>query len=260
MPTISLTSLLHVARAGLRAHQLGVDVTANNIANVNTAGFRRSRAEFHELLNEELEAPPEGSDRTSGQGAGTVLVDNQRLFNQGNIEHTGSEWDLAIQGDGFFQIQLADGSMAYTRDGSFRLDGEGRVVIANGYFLSPGLTIPPDAEETVINSDGSVMVRRRGETEPQIIATVQLARFINPAGLEKIGETLFQPSDSSGQPQLGQPGTGERGQILRSALEKSNVDLSEEIVNLINAQRAYSLMVRAMETSDEMLSLANQLR
>ncbi|HMR66225.1 MAG TPA: flagellar hook-basal body complex protein, partial [Anaerolineae bacterium] len=211
-------------------------------------------------LNEELEAPPEGSGRTSGQGAGTVLVDNQRLFNQGNIEQTNFDWDLAIQGDGFFQVQLADGSTAYTRDGSFRLDGEGRLVNANGYFFSPAITIPPDAEDTMINSDGTVMVRRRGETEPQIVATLQVARFTNSAGLEKIGETLFQPSDSSGQPQVGQPGTGGRGQILSQAIEKSNVDLSEEIVNLINAQRAYSLMVRAMGTSDEMLSLANQLR
>lgn len=260
MPTISLTSLFHVARAGLRAHQMGIDVTAHNIANVNTAGFRRSRAEFPELLNKEMEAPPEGSGRTSGQGAGTILANNQRLFNQGNIEQTDFDWDLAIQGDGFFQVQLADGSTAFTRDGSFRLDSEGRLVNANGYRLSPAITIPPDAEETMINSDGTVMVRRRGETQPEILATLELARFTNPAGLEAIGETLFQPSESSGQPQVGQPNTGGRGQILGKALEKSNVDLSEEIVNLINAQRAYSLMVRAMGTSDEMLSLANQLR
>ena len=260
MPSISLTSLLHVARAGLRSQQTEIDVVANNFANINTIGYKRSRAEFHELLNDRLEAPPAGSGRTSGQAAGTLLADNQRIFSQGLIQPSDREWDLAIEGEGFFQLQMPDGSTAYTRDGSFQLDGEGQLTNINGYFFLPNITLPPDTEQTLINSDGTVMVRRRGETEPETIATITLARFANNAGLEKIGENLFVPTDASGEAQVAQPGVDGQGQIVSRALEASNVELSNEVVDLIGAQRAYSLMVRAMETSDEMLSLANQVR
>ncbi|MCB0191062.1 MAG: flagellar basal-body rod protein FlgG [Anaerolineae bacterium] len=260
MPSISLTSLLHVARAGLRSQQLNVDAVANNFANINTTGYKRSRAEFHELLSDRLEAPPEGSGRISGQAAGSVLVDNQRIFNQGLIQQSENEWDMAIEGDGFFLVQMPDGSTAYTRDGSFRLDGEGQLTNINGYFLVPNITLPPDTEQTLINTDGTVMVRHRGETEPETIATIELARFANNSGLEKIGENLFKPTDASGEAQLAQPGTEGYGQVVSYALEASNVELSNEVVDLIGAQRAYSLIARAMETSDEMLSIANQLR
>ncbi|MCB0209797.1 MAG: flagellar basal-body rod protein FlgG [Anaerolineae bacterium] len=260
MPSISLTSLLHIARAGLRSQQTSIDVVANNFANINTIGYKRSRAEFHELLNERLGVPPEDSGRLSGQAAGAVLADNQRIFNQGLIQQSDNAWDLAIEGEGFFQLQMPDGSTAYTRDGSFRLDGEGQLTNINGYFFLPNITLPPDTEQTLINSDGTVMIQRRGETEPETIATISLARFVNNSGLEKIGENLFKPTDASGQPQLVQPGTQGYGQIVSHALEASNVELSNEVVDLISAQRAYSLMARAVETSDEMLSLANQLR
>lgn len=259
MPSVSLTTLLHVARSGLLAQQTNLDVVANNIAHLNTVGYKRSRAEFHELLNNELEVPA-GSSRTSGQAAGALLVDNQRLFEQGLIQPSEQDWDMAIEGEGFFQIQLPDGSMAYTRDGTFRLDGEGHLVNINGYMLAPGITLPPDAQETLVNPNGEVMVRRLGEAEPQTIATITLARFINPAGLEKIGENLYRPTDASGTSQVGQPGVNGAGQIISHALEASNVDLSREVVDLISAQRAYTLMVRTMETSDEMLNLANQMR
>ncbi|MEW5960290.1 MAG: flagellar basal-body rod protein FlgG [Chloroflexota bacterium] len=260
MPSISLTALLHVARSGILMQQTGIDVLANNIANINTVGYKRSRAEFHELLNSELETPPLGSGRESGQAAGVVLADNQRIFTQGQIQNSEQEWDMAIAGEGFFQVQLPDGSLAYTRDGTFRPDSEGRLVSANGYFLSPSITLPPDTEQSMLNTDGTIMVRRRGETEPQTIGTINLARFSNQGGLEKVGENLFKSTDASGAAQLGQPETNGLGQIIGHALESSNVDLGREVVDMISAQRAYTLMIRAMETSSEMLSLANQLR
>jgi flagellar basal-body rod protein FlgG len=260
MPSISLSALLHIARSGLLTQQVGIDATAANIANVNTTGYKRSRAEFHELLNAELETPPTGSGRASGQAAGALLVDNPRIFSQGLIQPTNREWDLAIEGEGFFQVQMADGSTAYTRDGTFRVDGEGHVVNTDGYLLLPNVTVPPDAEAIMVGSDGQVMVRRRGETEPQTITTITLARFTNPGGLEKIGDNLFKPTDASGTLQVGQPEENGTGHIVSHALEASNVDLSNEIIDLISAQRAYTIMVRALQTSDEMLNLAVQMR
>lgn len=260
MPNTSLTSLLHVARAGVMAHQGNIDVIANNIANINTVGYKHSRAEFHELLNTALEAPPEGSNRTSGQAAGLWLVDNQRLFGQGIIQKSERPWDMAIEGDGFFQVQLADGTLAYTRNGSFQLDGEGNLINANGSFLAPIIALPPDAAETFIQPNGDVLARRRGEAEPEVVGTITLARFTNPAGLDNIGENLYQPSDASGEPLVGQADSAGFGQIIGQALEASNVSLSEEVVQLISAQRAYTLMIRALQTADQMMDLANQLR
>jgi flagellar basal-body rod protein FlgG len=244
----------------LLSQQVGIDIVANNIANINTTGYKYNRAEFHELLNAQLQTPPADSNRTAGQAAGTLLAATQRIFSQGEIQMSEQPWDMAIEGDGFFQIQRPDGSLAYTRDGSFRLDGEGRLTTADGFLLSPPITLPPDMEEAMVNSDGRVMVRRKDQTEPQAIGTITLARFANFAGLNKIGDNLYQPTDVSGAPQVGQPGQNGLGQIISHALEGSNVDLSQQMVDLISAQRAYTLMVRAMETSNEMLGLVNQMR
>ncbi|MCL4294697.1 MAG: flagellar basal-body rod protein FlgG [Anaerolineae bacterium] len=260
MPSISLTSLLHIARSGLLSQQIGIDTVANNIANLNTTGYKYNRAEFHELLNAQLQAPPAGSNRPAGQADGTLLAATQRIFSQGEIQTSDQPWDMAIEGDGFFPIQQPDGSVAYTRDGSFRLDGEGRLTTADGFLLLPVITLPPDMEEAMVNSNGEIMVRRKSQTEPQAIATINLARFANFAGLNKIGDNLYQPTDVSGPAQAGQPGQNGLGKIISHALEGSNVDLSQQMVDLISAQRAYTLMVRAMETSNEMLGLVNQMR
>jgi flagellar basal-body rod protein FlgG len=260
MPSVSLTTLLHIARSGLLSQQLGIDTVANNIANINTTGYKYNRAEFHELLNAQLQAPPADSNRTAGQAAGTLLAATQKIFSQGEIQMTEQPWDMAIEGDGFYQVQRPDGSIAYTRDGSFYLDGEGRLTTADGFLLSPTITLPPDMEEAMVDLHGNVMVRRKGQTEPQTIGAITLARFANFAGLNKIGDNLYQSTDASGTPQVGQPGQNGLGQIISHALEGSNVDLSQQMVDLISAQRAYSLMVRAMETSNEMLGLVNQMR
>lgn len=260
MPSVSLTSLLHIARSGLLVQQIGLDAVANNIANINTTGYKYNRAEFHELLNDQLQTPPDGSNRPAGQADGALLAAMQQIFSQGEIEYSDQPWDMAIEGEGFFQVQRPDGSLAYTRDGSFRLDGEGRLTTSDGFFLSPVITLPPDVEEVMVKSSGEVMVRRTDQTEPEAIATISLARFANFAGLSKIGDNLYQPTEVSGAAQTGQPGQNGLGKLISRALEGSNVDLSQQMVDLISAQRAYTLMVRAMETSNEMLGLVNQMR
>ncbi len=260
MPSISLSALLHVSRSGLLTQQLGLDVTANNIANLNTVGFKRHRAEFEEILNERLEEPEAGDNRAVGEAAGALMTDDPRIFGQGVITKTEFLWDLAIEGEGFFQVQQGDGTLAYTRDGTFRLDGEGRVVDADGHLFEPEITVPPDAEEIMIATNGEVMVRRTGETEPEVLATINLARFTNPSGLESIGQNLFIPTDASGAATVAQAGSEDYGIVMSYALEQSNVDLSNEVVDMISAQRAYSLMARALRTTDEMIGLAVQLR
>lgn len=260
MPTLSISAMLHISRSGLLVQQEGLDVTAHNLANLNTTGFKNSRPEFQELLSNRLEAPQAGNGRNSGEAAGAILTNTTRIFSQGTLEFSEYDWDMAIEGEGFFQVQMADGTTAYTRDGSFRLDGEGRLVDAKGHQFMPAIVIPPDAEETMINEDGEVMVRRTGETEPQVVATLQLARFTNASGLETIGDNMFIPSDASGPAMVGQAGTAGFGVVINHALEKSTVDLSREVVEMIGGQRAYSLMARALSTTDEMMGLAAQLR
>lgn len=260
MSNISLSSLLRIARSGLLTQQFSIDSISANIANINTVGYKRSRAEFQELLVQAQQKPEAGDNRVLGQAAGASISANQRMFLQGDIQTTNRDWDLAIVGDGFFQIQMPDGTTAYTRDGAFQVDGEGRITTSAGYIVSPEIVIPPDAEGVYVGTDGSVMVRRRGETEPQTLATISLARFNNPAGLESIGNSLYRTTGASGEPDVAQPGTGAVGQIVSGALESSNVDLSQEMVDLVSAQRAYSLMTRALKVSDDMLSMVNQMR
>lgn len=260
MSSVSVSALLRIARGGLYAQQFSVDSLSSNIANVNTTGYKRVRAEFQELLTQAQADPTGNSNRTLGQAAGAAISANQRIFSQGAIKESGNKWDLAIAGEGFFQIQQTDGTTAYTRDGSFKLDGEGRLVTANGNFVMPETVIPPDAEDVFVSSGGVVMVRRQGETEPEEIGAITLARFANPSGLESIGNNLYLSTDASGDATVSEAQVDGAGQIISGAIESSNVDLSREMVDLISAQRAYSLMARAMKVSDDMLSMVNQMR
>lgn len=259
MSSISLTTLLHISRSGMLSQQFDLDAVANNIANVNTTGYKQTRAGFQELLSDAITNPPTGDSRNLGQAAGTMIVSNRRFFEQGNIQASEQPWDLAIEGEGFFQVQRPDGSIIYTRDGTFKLDGEGNLVTADGYFLYPRVTIPPDTEESLVSARGEVMVRRTGETNPQVVATISLAKFANPAGLEDIGDNGYQVTDVSGPAQTATPQTNGMGQIIGKALESSNVDLSNEFVEMIGAQRAYALMARSMSISDQMLSMVSQM-
>jgi flagellar basal-body rod protein FlgG len=257
---------LFTAATGMEAQQLNIDVIANNLANVNTVGFKKSRADFQELFYQDLKTPgatsAEGSEIPSGiqLGLGVRPVAVQKLFLQGDFANTGNSLDLVIEGDGFFQIMTPDGTIAYTRAGAFKLDSEGRIVNSDGYPLEPNITIPTDTLSITAGSDGKITVLQAGSTTPSEIGQIELARFINPGGLKADGRNLFTPTAASGDPLLGTPGTEGFGTINQGFLELSNVNIVEEMVNMIISQRAYEVNSKAIQTSDEMLQVTNNLK
>jgi flagellar basal-body rod protein FlgG len=258
---------LNIAATGMLAQQLNVEVISNNIANLNTTGFKRSRAEFQDLLyqNERRVGSTSSDAGTTvpsgvqvGLGVRTAAV--YRMHEQGNITPTQNTLDLAVQGIGYFQIDLPNGDVAYTRAGSFQLNQEGRLVTADGYTVRPGLTVPAQATSITVNSSGQVLVKTPGNVDPQNIGQLQLSTFPNEPGLQAVGNNLFLQTPASGQPQEGTPGTDNLGTILQGFLETSNVNVVSEITNLITAQRAYEMNSRVIETSDQMMSSLSQLR
>ncbi|MCL4492355.1 MAG: flagellar basal-body rod protein FlgG [Nitrospirae bacterium] len=257
---------LFTAATGMQAQQLNVDVISNNIANVNTVGFKRSRADFQDLLYQTLRAPGvtsgDGIQVPAGiqVGLGVKPVAVQKLFTQGDFVATNNDLDLVIEGDGFFQITMPDGTMAYTRAGAFKLDKDGRIVTSDGYPIEPAITIPSDATKVSITYDGSVSVMQPGSVAPSQIGSIEIARFINPAGLQAQGKNLFTETDSSGAPVTGVPGTEGRGTINQGFIEMSNVNVVEELANLIIAQRAFDLNSKAVQASDEMLQTSSNLK
>jgi len=256
---------LMTAATGMYAQALMVDVIANNLANVNTTGFKRSKVEFQDLLYEILK--PKGSSTTLGTeipaeiqiGHGTHPVAVEKVFSQGTLTPTENPLDIAIQGNGFFQILRPDGTLAYTRDGTFKLSADGYLVTSDGFRLQPEISIPADATQISISSDGTVSVILVGESEPQTVGQIELAKFTNPAALESIGKNLYLPTVNSGEPIVGTPGTEGFGTLMQGYLELSNVDVVEEMVNLIIAQRAYEINSKAIKTAEQMLSVTNNL-
>jgi flagellar basal-body rod protein FlgG len=254
------------AASGMQAQSVNIDVIANNIANVTTTGFKRSRAEFQDLLYETMRPPGSSSSENTQVptgiqiGHGTRPVAVSKNFSEGELQMTKNELDLAIEGDGFFQITQPNGDTAYTRAGSFKLDKEGRVVNPDGFLLEPAITIPTDAISVSVGMDGTVSVLQAGNTTPREIGTIQLARFVNPAGLQSIGKNLYLPTDASGQEIAGTAGTANFGTIAQGFLEMSNVSVVDEMVNMITAQRAYETNSKVVQTSDDMLQLANNLK
>jgi flagellar basal-body rod protein FlgG len=254
---------LWIAKTGLEAQQTRMAVTANNLANVNTTGFKRGRAVFEDLLYQNNgQAGAQSSEDTqlnSGlmTGTGVRVVATEKLFNQGNLVQTGNNLDMAIEGRGFFQILLPDGGLGYTRDGTFQVNANGELVTAKGFALQPGITIPEDALSITIGSDGTVSVTQPGVSTPVQTGTIQLADFINPAGLQPIGQNLFLESGSSGTPQTGTAGLNGLGNITQGSLETSNVNTVEELVNMIETQRAYEMNSKAISTAERMLEYAN---
>jgi flagellar basal-body rod protein FlgG len=238
-------------------------VTSNNLANVNTTGFKRSRAVFEDLLYQNNgQAGAQSSEDTqinSGLmvGTGVRVVATEKIFNQGNVMQTGNTLDMAIEGRGFFQILTPDGSLAYTRDGTFQVNADGEMVTAKGYALQPGIAIPEDALSVTIGTDGIVSVLQPGNSSPVEVGTIQLANFVNPAGLQPVGQNLFMESGSSGSPQTGTPGLDGIGRIAQGSLETSNVNTVEELVNMIETQRAYEMNSKAIATAEQMLEFAN---
>ena len=250
----------------MNAQQLNTDVIANNLANVNTTGFKRSRADFQDLLYQTIR--PAGTSNTAGAqipvgiqvGHGVRPVAIQKMFAQGDYQETGNPLDMVIEGDGFFQVMIPDGNIAYTRSGSFKQNSQGQIVTSDGFLMKDQISIPQDAQDVAITSDGTVQVVMPNQTNTQQLGVIELARFTNPAGLSDIGRNLYMPTAASGAPIAGTPGINGFGTIVQRSLEMSNVKVVEEMVNLIVAQRAYEINSKAIQTADEMLSIANNLR
>jgi flagellar basal-body rod protein FlgG len=247
----------------MQAQQMNIDTIANNLANVNTVGFRKSRAEFADLLYQTIRAPGSQSSPSTRVpagiqlGLGVRLTAIQKLYHQGSLRPTGNTLDLAIQGNGFFQVLLPDGQFAYTRAGNFTANENGQLVTPDGYLLQPQITIPQEAEAVTIEQDGTVSVLQQGQTTT--LGNVQLATFINPAGLQARGSNLFTETIASGAANLGTPGQNQFGTILQGYQESSNVNLVEEMVDMILAQRAYEVNSRSIRTADSMLNTATNM-
>jgi flagellar basal-body rod protein FlgG len=256
---------LWISKTGLESQQVQMDVVANNLANVSTNGFKRGRAVFEDLLYQTVRQPgAQSSQQTqlpSGLqlGTGARPVATERLFTQGNLQQTGNDLDVAIQGHGFFQVLMPDGTTAYTRDGSFHSDANGQLVTSSGFPVQPTITIPANALSVTIGKDGTVSAKVPGSTTPVQIGTMQLATFINPAGLQAMGENLYVQTASSGTPNTNAPGTNGTGLLNQGYVETSNVNVVEELVNMIQTQRAYEINSKAIQTSDQMLQKLAQL-
>ncbi len=258
---------LSTAATGMQAQQLNVEVIANNIANMNTTGYKRQRAEFQDLLYQNVERMgvsssdadtivPTGVQVGTGVKAGSVY----RIAEQGGIQQTGNSYDLALQGQGYFVVQLPDGRDAYTRAGNFSVNGEGEIVTEDGYTVSPGINVPDDTLTVSINAQGVVQATTAGAAEPVDLGALDLARFINPAGLDAIGDNLLLETPASGAANVGQAGQLGFGTLLQGFLETSNVNAVTEISSLINAQRAYEMNSKVITTTDEMLQTTSNLR
>ena len=256
---------LYTGATGMMAQTYNLDTIANNLANVNTTGFRQNLARFQDLIYQTLKAPgaPIGASVVPvGQqvGLGVQVGSSEKIFTQGSLQQTSNPLDVAIEGDGFFQVTLPDGTTAYTRDGGFKEDASGAVVTANGYFLQPQISIPSNALQVSIGTDGTVTALVPGATNTTTLGQITLARFTNPAGLQPLGQNLFIQTEASGTPIVSQPGLNGAGILEGGYIEQSNVSLVNEMVNMIVAQRAYEANSKTITTSEQMLATAVQTK
>ena len=255
---------LWVAKTGLDAQQTNMAVISQNLANVNTTGYKKGRAVFEDLLYQTVSqvgaATSQNTQSPSGLelGTGVNLVSTEKVYTQGNMNRTGNSLDMAINGNGFFQILMPDGSLAYTRDGNFQISSTGQVVTAQGFTLQPAVTIPAGAQSISIGQDGTVQAQLQGQSAPSTVGTLQLANFINPTGLQPIGNNLLTETASSGTATTGSPASNGMGAINQGYTEASNVDVVEEMVNMIETQRAYEMNTKAIQTNDQMLQFLAQ--
>ncbi|HEX7384351.1 MAG TPA: flagellar basal-body rod protein FlgG [Burkholderiaceae bacterium] len=256
---------LAIAKTGMEAQQMKLDAISNNLANVSTNGYKRAGVVFEDLIYQNLrQAGAASSEQTTlptglQVGLGVQPVATTRSFTQGNLQQSSNPLDLAIRGNGFFQIQLPDGTSGYTRDGSFQVDAQGQLVTNAGYAVQPGITIPANAQSVTIAADGTVSVTLPGQAQAQQVGQLQLASFVNPAGLEPKGMNLFAETAASGTPNAGAPGANGLGSLQQGYVETSNVNVVEELVSMIQTQRAYELNSKAIQTSDQMLQRLGQL-
>ena len=257
---------LFIAATGMEAQRINIDVISNNLANVNTGGFKKSRADFQELMYQNIKTAgavsADGSETPTGIqiGLGVKPAAVQKIFQQGDFISTGNSLDLVIEGKGFFQVSTPDGEIAYTRAGAFKLDSEGNIVNSDGYALEPSITIPANTLEMTITPDGTVSALQPGSNTSVQVGQIETAQFINPGGLKALGKNLFSPTGSSGEAATGNPGSEGLGTINQGFLEMSNVNVVEEMVNMIVSQRAYELNSKVIQSTDEMLQLANNLK
>ncbi|MEJ6006848.1 flagellar basal-body rod protein FlgG [Paucibacter sp. AS339] len=256
---------LHISKTGMEAQQTQLDTISNNLANVSTNGYKRSHAIFEDLIYQNLRQSGANSTEQTQMPTGLQLglgvrpVATARIYSQGNLQQTTNNLDMAIKGNGFFQVQMPDGTTAYTRDGSFQLDAAGQIVTNNGYTVLPGITVPPTAQSLTIGNDGTVSITVAGSATPQTLGQVQLANFVNPAGLDPKGQNLFAETAASGTPSTGAPTANGMGAIQQGYVETSNVNVVEELVAMIQTQRAYEMNSKAIQTSDQMLQKLSQI-
>jgi flagellar basal-body rod protein FlgG len=259
-----MNQALWIAKTGLDAQQTRMAVISNNLANVNTTGFKQDRAVFEDLLYQTIRQP--GAQSTSSTelpsgllvGTGVRTVATEKMHTQGNIVQTGNALDMAIQGRGFFQISMPDGSIAYTRDGTFQVNSTGQVVMSNGYPLEPAITVPQDALSVTVGTDGTVSVLQSGQAAPTVVGNIELADFVNPTGLQAVGENLYKETGASGGVVTGTPGLTGIGTVVGGALETSNVNVVTELIGMIETQRAYEMNSKAISTADQMLEYAGR--
>jgi len=255
---------LWISKSGLEAQDKNIATIANNLANVNTTGFKKDRAQFEDLIYQNFrKAGAQSSQSTQiptgiNMGTGVHLVATEKMFQQGGIQSTGNALDIAIQGRGFLTVLMPDGTQAYTRDGSLKTDSTGQIVNSNGYPIQPSMTIPAQTTSLTIGNDGTVSASVAGSSAPTVIGNIQLSDFINPAGLQPIGQNLFQETAGSGSPLIDAPGKSGLGTVLQDSLEASNVNVVEELVNMIQAQRAYEITSKSIQTVDNMLQYLTQ--
>jgi flagellar basal-body rod protein FlgG len=256
---------LWISKTGMQAQQTQLDVISNNLANTSTNGFKRANAVFEDLMYQNLRQvganSAEQSELPTGLqlGLGVRTVSTSRSFAQGSLQQSGNNLDMAISGNGFLQVSMPDGTTGYTRDGSLQIDAQGRMVTSSGYPLTSGITIPAEAQSITVSSDGVVSVKLPGSAQPSVVGNIELANFINPAGLEPRGQNLFSESLASGNPINGAPGSAGMGTLMQGFVETSNVNVVQELVTMIQTQRAYEMNSKAIQTSDQMLQRLAQL-
>ncbi len=256
---------LWISKTGMQAQQTQLDVISNNLANVSTNGFKRANAVFEDLMYQNLRQvganSSEQSELPTGLqlGLGVRTVATSRSFTQGSLQQSGNNLDLAVNGAGFLQVTMPDGTVGYTRDGSLQLDAQGRMVTSSGYPLTAGITVPAEAQNITVSADGVVTAKMPGQAAPQQVGNIELANFVNPAGLEPRGQNLFSESLASGNPITGAPGTAGLGNLMQGFVETSNVNVVQELVTMIQTQRAYEMNSKAITTSDQMLQRLSQL-
>jgi flagellar basal-body rod protein FlgG len=257
---------MYSAATGMEAQQLYMDTISHNLSNVNTTAYKRSKMEFQDLMYQTLKAPgirnAEGEMAPSGieVGLGVKPVATQKVFEQGSLNNTGNPMDIAIQGEGFYQISMPDGSIAYTRDGSFKLTSDGTMVTSGGYAISPQITLPEGAQQLGVSPEGKVTVILPGQQTSTEIGQIEIVRFVNPTGLRSLGANTYGASDASGEPVVETPGENGMGTLQQNYNENSNVQVVEEMINMITAQRAYEMISKSIQVSEDMLQVANNLK